>query len=145
MNSTLLKSIPKLNFDNENISFLEHLQLFLNAIDWNESWILALLGFHVFTFFLIIMMRKRSQFLSFLFAFLLFMAYMSETLNSWCQTNWQKFASMNYFDHTGTFISFLYSFPILVNAIIVLICFLVIMSDLLVKVKRAELRQKKKA
>jgi len=75
---------------------------------------------------------------------LLLLVYLSEMLNTWCASNWSKFATINYFDTSGSFIAFLFALPLIFNSIVVLILWVFRMGDMLVRVKRAELRQKKK-
>lgn len=49
------------------------------------------------------------------------LVYFSEYLNTWGAKNWKSFASFNYFDKNGTFTSFVFSFPVIINSVIILV------------------------
>eukprot|EP01114_Cavostelium_apophysatum_P017904 TRINITY_DN5413_c0_g1_i1.p1 TRINITY_DN5413_c0_g1~~TRINITY_DN5413_c0_g1_i1.p1 ORF type:complete len:170 (-),score=20.06 TRINITY_DN5413_c0_g1_i1:41-520(-) len=134
---------PKLNFIDEELGFWDHILAFVQAIDWTEPFIQGLLVFHISLFFFIILNRKNIQVLSVVFFGILAMVFFAENLNTWCSQNYKEFSEQNYFDKTGTFISFLYSLPLIANDLIILICFVRIMGSLLIKVKRAELKEKR--
>jgi len=65
---------------------------------------------------------------------------MAEVLNNIGRQYWHYFAQANYFDEHGVFMSVLYSLPLLIISIIALINLLLATCDMLIKVKRAELR-----
>ncbi|CAL5417299.1 unnamed protein product [Camellia sinensis] len=68
--------------------------------------------------------------------------YFAETLNSSLRDNWKSFAGQNYFDPQGLFLSVLWSGPLLVIAIIILVNTLFSLCYLIVRWKRAELRHR---
>jgi len=133
-----------LNFAQSDLSFWDHVFLFADSIDWSEPWILGLIVFHITVFIVILSFRKKAEALTPLFLLLLVLVYLSETLNIWCASNWQKFATINYFDTSGSFIAFMFALPMIFNSIVVLILWVFRMGDMLVRVKKAELRHKKK-
>ena len=47
--------------------------------------------------------------------------YLAETLNIFLRDNWKSFAGQNYFDPRGLFLSVLWSGPLLVIAILILV------------------------
>lgn len=47
--------------------------------------------------------------------------YLAETINKFLGSNWRKFAGQNYFDPRGLFLSVLWSGPLLLIAIIILV------------------------
>lgn len=47
--------------------------------------------------------------------------YLAETINKFLGSNWKKFAGQNYFDPRGLFLSVLWSGPLLLIAIIILV------------------------
>jgi len=75
---------------------------------------------------------------------LLLFVYCAQYLNSFAATNWELFATKPYFDANGAFISLIFSGPLLLNASAILVFFVMELGSLLVKVKRAELKEKVK-
>ena len=68
--------------------------------------------------------------------------YLAERLNSFMGENWKSFAGQNYFDPQGVFLSVLWSGPLLVISIIILVNTLFSLCQLIVRWKRAELRHR---
>jgi hypothetical protein len=68
----------------------------------------------------------------------------SERLNDYGARHWKSFATQNYFDSRGVFTAIMLCGPLLVCSFIMLVFFLKEASQLLVQVKRAELRRKKR-
>ncbi|KAL5122845.1 Transmembrane protein 18 [Glycine soja] len=100
---------------------------FFHAIDWKEPWLMGLLGFHVVLLLVAIISRKKTNFQIFL------------------GKNWKNFSSQNYFDPSGLFMSVLWSGPLLVISMIILINTLFSLCYMIVRWKRAELRHRARA
>ncbi|XVF29966.1 hypothetical protein REPUB_Repub16aG0016700 [Reevesia pubescens] len=115
---------------------------FFHAIDWKEPWLMSLLAFHVFLLIITIFSRKNTNFQMCLFLLALLGVYFAESLNRFLGYNWKKFATQNYFDPSGVFLSALWSGPLLTIAIIILINTLFSMCYLIVRWKKAELRHR---
>lgn len=47
---------------------------------------------------------------------------MAESINSFLGKNWKSFSSQNYFDPNGLFISVLWSGPLLLITILIVVC-----------------------
>ncbi|XP_059452932.1 uncharacterized protein LOC132183598 [Corylus avellana] len=112
---------------------------FFHAIDWKEPWLACLMGFHIVLLLLTILSRKNVNFQMFLFLLALAGVYFAENLNRFLGQNWKSFAGQNYFDPSGVFLSTLWSGPLLVIAIIILVNTLLSLCHLIVRWKRAEL------
>ena len=89
------------------------------------------------------------------------MVYFSEYINEWAATNWQRFSKQQYFDSNGFFISTVFSIPILLNCMLMIVSFVFLIcktifficimffqgnwlyssTQLMAKVKTAQLRQ----
>jgi len=121
-------------------SLIEDVTLFVNAIDWTEWWIILLGIIEVSWLLVIIVTRKMHNTQIFCFLLSLLGVYMAEVLNNIGRQYWHYFAQANYFDEHGVFMSVLYSLPLLIISIIALINLLLATCDMLIKVKRAELR-----
>ncbi|XP_027347629.1 transmembrane protein 18 [Abrus precatorius] len=118
---------------------------FFHAIDWKEPWLIGLLTFHVVLLLVAIFSRKNTNFQMFLFLLTLVGVYLAESLNRYMGKNWKSFSGQNYFDPSGLFMSVLWSGPLLVIAIIILINTLFSLCYLIVRWKRAELRHRARA
>ncbi|KAK7277335.1 hypothetical protein RIF29_18486 [Crotalaria pallida] len=123
----------------------ENFMGFFHAIDWKEPWLMGLGAFHVVLLLLVIISRKNTNFQMCLFLLTLAGVYFAESLNSFLGKNWRSFSGQNYFDPSGVFMSVLWSGPLLVHAMIILINTLFSLCYLIVKWKRAELRHRARA
>ncbi|KAL4560559.1 hypothetical protein LXL04_032712 [Taraxacum kok-saghyz] len=117
---------------------------FFHAIDWKEPWLVGLMVFHFLALILIFISRKNINFQMSLFLLSLGGVYLAERLNSVLSDNWKSFAGQNYFDRHGVFLSVLWSGPLLVFSMIILVNTLFSLCNLMVKWKRAELRHRAK-
>jgi hypothetical protein len=100
---------------------LEHWQAFSSAVDWSESWIRSLVAFHLVMFALVILTRKNETAQTVLFSVVCLLTFMSERLNMYCAANWMQFSKQNYFDQHGVFAGIMYSGPLLVCGLILLV------------------------
>ncbi|KAL7176529.1 hypothetical protein ACSBR2_029959 [Camellia fascicularis] len=115
---------------------------FFHAIDWTEPWLTCLMSFNVVLLLVVIISRKNINFQMCLFLLALAGVYFAETFNSSLRDNWKSFAGQNYFDPEGLFLSVLWSGPLLVIAIIILVNTLFSLCYLIVRWKRAELQHR---
>ncbi|CAO2835244.1 unnamed protein product [Amaranthus hypochondriacus] len=115
---------------------------FFHAIDWKEPWLMGLLGFHLVLLLTTILSRRHINFQMCLFLLALSGVYLAEKLNRFLGAQWQSFATQNYFDPHGIFISILWSGPLLVIAMLILVNTLFSLCHLIVRWKRAELRHR---
>ncbi|KAI7880215.1 hypothetical protein K492DRAFT_76802 [Lichtheimia hyalospora FSU 10163] len=118
---------------------------FFKAIDWSQPWLMVLVGFHVSCFITTIALRNHHNALSLYFFLLLGLAAMTQTLNHLGQNYWDRFSTVNYFDGNGMFIVSVYAFPLIFNGFFTLIFVLKAAANLMVKVKRAQLRSQAQA
>ncbi|XP_073135235.1 uncharacterized protein [Henckelia pumila] len=123
----------------------ENFMGFFHAINWKEPWLICLVSFHVFLLLLTFLSRKNINFQMCLFLLALGGVYLAERLNHFLAGNWKSFAGQNYFDPQGLFLSVLWSGPLLVIAVLILVNTLFSMCHLIVRWKRAELRHRARA
>uniref|UniRef100_A0A8C9F998 Transmembrane protein 18 n=1 Tax=Pavo cristatus TaxID=9049 RepID=A0A8C9F998_PAVCR len=88
--------------------------------DWAEPWLLGLAGFHVLCFLLTCFsfQHYRVQIGHFLMLFYLLLLYGISLLYFSC---FRLFSKYQYFDSRGMFISLVFSAPLLVNTIIIVV------------------------
>lgn len=115
---------------------------FFHAIDWKEPWLICLISFHILLLIIAIISRKSVNFQMCLFLLTLSGVYLAERLNKILGDNWKSFATQNYFDSQGIFLSTLWSGPLLVIAIVILVNTLLSLCHLIVRWKKAELRHR---
>lgn len=115
---------------------------FFHAIDWKEPWLMCLLGFHVLLLLTTIISRRHVNFQMCLFLLALSGIYLAERLNRSLGAHWQSFATQNYFDPHGLFLSVLWSGPLLIISMLILVNTLCSLCHLIVRWKRAELRHR---
>lgn len=115
---------------------------FFHSIDWKEPWLIGLLSFHAFLLLVTIISRRHINFQMCLFLLALAGVYLAERLNTVLAENWQSFATQNYFDTHGIFLSVLWSGPLLIISIVILINTMFSLCYLIVRWKRAELRHR---
>ncbi|KAL6520414.1 hypothetical protein OROMI_032594 [Orobanche minor] len=115
---------------------------FFHAIDWKEPWLICLISFHVLLLLVAFFSRKNINFQMSLFLVALGGVYLAERLNQFLAGNWRSFAGQNYFDPNGLFLSVLWSGPLLVIAIVILVNTLFSLCYLIVRWKRADLRHR---
>ncbi|XP_020578784.1 transmembrane protein 18 [Phalaenopsis equestris] len=115
---------------------------FFHAIDWKEPWLLCLLLFHFTLLVMVFISRKRINFQLGLSIFAFSGVYLAERINSFLAKNWKSFAGQNYFDSNGLFISVVWSAPLLLISIVLVVNTLISLCKLIVKWKKAELRHR---
>ena len=123
----------------EEPSFYSNAMGFYHAVDWKEPWIRAILCFHVILLILAVATRKYSTFQFGLIVAICALIYFAETFNSYGAKNWQTFSTQDYFDQNGVFASVIFSSPLLVLGVGIMLNALYETSQMLVTVKRLEL------
>ncbi|KAH8321943.1 hypothetical protein KR067_013260 [Drosophila pandora] len=99
---------------------------FLLSIDWKDPWLICLVLAHVLTTTTALLSRNNSNFQVFLFLILLVAVYFTESINEYAAQNWSSFSKQQYFDSNGLFISTVFSIPILLNCMLLIVSLLVI-------------------
>eukprot|EP01134_Creolimax_fragrantissima_P002401 CFRG2401T1 len=126
---------------NKNGKFWEELKTFFATVDWTESWLVVLIGFHVLTFITVLSTRNYMDFQFVLFLLLMALCCGSSYVNDYAALNWKSFAGEQYFDSHGFFIVMIFAAPILINCCVLVAIWLVTVSKMLVVAKRAEIRK----
>lgn len=99
----------------------ENFEAFFTAVNITETLCLAIIGFNVITFLLIIFTRTWHKLQIIIFISLLAMCYFLETINLYLGKNWKIYATQNYFDSSGLFICIMVGFPALINCVVIMI------------------------
>jgi hypothetical protein len=124
----------------------EQFQAFKAAITWGEPFILSLMCFHITILFANIFIMKSGSLVGrfILIGVLALVIRSAEVFNQYGSSHWEKFATQDYFDKNGVFISLMLSTPLLLIAFIDLIVLLRESKNLLIEVKTLQLKAKLK-
>ncbi|GAB1606265.1 transmembrane protein 18-like isoform X1 [Argonauta hians] len=117
---------------------------YLESVDWSERWFLGLGVFHVLCALLTIFTKSHGTSQSLHFAVMLLLVYSAKYINEWAATNYRLFAQQQYFDSNGLFISLVFSVPILLNCLVIVILWLWNVGHLIAEVKRTKYKLKAK-
>eukprot|EP00980_Cylindrotheca_fusiformis_P010099 scaffold2243_cov122-Cylindrotheca_fusiformis.AAC.15 len=126
-------------------SLWEHFQAFKSAITWSETFIQCLVAFQVFMFFSSLWVSRKDGSLTTRVVLMVFIGTLvrsAEWLNDLGSKNWQKFSTQNYFDRRGIFFAVMVCGPLLLDCLMMLLLFVKEAGQLLVEVKRGEIRRK---
>ncbi len=123
----------------EQPSFYNNMMGFYHAVDWKEQWIQGILCFHVLYLIVSFLTRKSPTIQFTLLITICIFIYFAETFNSYGSRNWTRFSTQDYFDPNGVFLSVVFSTPLLLIGVCIMLHALYDTSQMLVKVKRLEL------
>lgn len=94
---------------------------FYFQIDWYDPLCLALISFHIIVTLATFFTRNHGNFQVLLFLLLILLVYFSESINEFAAHNWRTFSRQQYFDSKGMFISIVFSVPILLNLMLMVV------------------------
>ncbi|KAJ2944580.1 hypothetical protein O0L34_g3931 [Tuta absoluta] len=117
---------------------------YIRSIEWRDPWLIALVSFHIIITFTCFSTRNYGNFQVILFMTLLLLVYFSESINEVAARNWALFSRQQYFDSKGLFISVVFSIPILLNCMIMVGSWLYQSTQIMAKLKTAQLKQRLK-
>ncbi|KAM8832259.1 transmembrane protein 18 [Spinachia spinachia] len=134
-----VSSIPIDEFSNLRITSI---WTFVMSVQWSEPWLIGLLMFHVVCLFLTVFTCKyyRAQICHFLL--MVGLVYTAEYVNELAAMNWRFFSNFQYFDSKGMFISLVYSIPLLLNTVIIVVVWVYRTFSTMTELKILQLKQK---
>ncbi|KAF2356065.1 Transmembrane protein 18 [Trinorchestia longiramus] len=114
---------------------------FLMSIDWNESWLQAILATHVLLLVAVWLLRRFFYLLAGLFLLILATVYNAEAINKYGAQNWNRFSRQQYFDSSGMFISLVFSLPLISICLVIMMLWVYQSASLLITLKRKEIQR----
>ncbi|CAN9507433.1 unnamed protein product [Ophioblennius macclurei] len=115
---------------------------FLMSVQWSEPWLVGLLVFHAVCVLVTVVTCRfyRAQICHFLL--IVALVYSAEYLNELAALNWRSFSEFQYFDSKGMFISLVFSIPLLLNAVIIVMVWVYRTFSTMTELKTLQLKRK---
>ncbi|KAK6488967.1 transmembrane protein 18 [Huso huso] len=115
---------------------------FLLSIEWSESWLIGLLTFHGFCLLVTLITFRFYRLQIFHFLTMVGMVYCAEYINEMAAIYWRSFSKHQYFDSRGMFISLVFSAPLLLNAMMIVVVWVYRTFTTMTELKTLQIKRK---
>ncbi|XP_019953069.2 transmembrane protein 18 [Paralichthys olivaceus] len=136
------KNISSIPIDGFSHLRITSIWTFLMSVQWSEPWLVGLLLFHAVCLCVTVVTCRfyRAQICHFLL--MVGLVYSAEHLNELAAMNWRSFSNFQYFDSKGMFISLVYSIPLLLNTVIIVMVWVYRTFSTMTELKTLQLKRK---
>jgi hypothetical protein len=132
-------------FESEQWSLHEHAQAFVAAINWkHEPWIWAIFCCHLLLLLVTLLFRSSLVIQGGILVIITLAVSLLERINRWCAGHWQSFATQDYFDQSGWFLTIVVAVPLMLIGVLILFRAIYDASSLLIQVKKMQFTQEQK-
>eukprot|EP00011_Vannellida_sp_DIVA3-517-6-12_P011818 CAMPEP_0114622126 /NCGR_PEP_ID=MMETSP0168-20121206/9581_1 /TAXON_ID=95228 ORGANISM="Vannella sp., Strain DIVA3 517/6/12" /NCGR_SAMPLE_ID=MMETSP0168 /ASSEMBLY_ACC=CAM_ASM_000044 /LENGTH=172 /DNA_ID=CAMNT_0001833341 /DNA_START=183 /DNA_END=701 /DNA_ORIENTATION=- len=129
----------------EQPSFTSAVLGFYHAVCWTDPFVVVVLSWHVLCLAYLVLCWRNTEALLGLWFTQLMLVFMASWVNEYCSASWALFASQDYFDTSGLFISTIYSLPMLLMSLVILARMTWQAGQLLIQVKSKQIKGELKA
>jgi hypothetical protein len=96
---------------------------FIRVVDWSEMWFSVVLGFHLCMCVLTFASRREQCMQLMQLLLIVTLLHFTPQINHFMETHWVVFAGQPYFDPDGTFITIIFSLPLMIHLCVLLMRF----------------------
>eukprot|EP00890_Picochlorum_soloecismus_P000988 jgi/Picsp_1/1890/NSC_05356-R1_protein len=120
-------------------SMVQAFKEFVSAVEWDEWWIMTILGIESVLILSLLVFRRSLVFQNVIFFLSMITIYNADKINTLASRHWEAFSRHDYFQANGAFISAVVSAPLMLGMFIILINYILQAVETLVEMKKKQI------